>query len=128
MTQFFLGLMSFYRESLEDGRLPVWNDLWGYGFPGLAESQMGVFYPVHVVLYRWLNTETAYVVSLLVHTLWGGAGCLLGGTADRDFTARRRCSRHFPGRHAASSWFISLIRGDTRRGAGCRGLGGWVSA
>ena len=35
---------------------------------------MGVFYPVHVVLYRWLNTETAYVVSLVVHTLWGGLG------------------------------------------------------
>ena len=35
---------------------------------------MGVFYPVHVILYRWLNTETAYVVSLVVHTLWGGLG------------------------------------------------------
>ena len=44
------------------------------GFPGLAESQMGVFYPVHVVLYRWLNTETAYVVSLVAHTLWGALG------------------------------------------------------
>ena len=43
VTQFFLGLMDFYRESLKAGRLPVWNDLWGYGFPGLAESQMGVF-------------------------------------------------------------------------------------
>ena len=43
-------------------------------FPGLAESQMGVFYPVHLILYRWLNTETAYVVSLVVHTLWGGLG------------------------------------------------------
>jgi hypothetical protein len=74
VTQFFLGLMAFYGDSLGDGRLPVWNDLWGYGFPGLAESQMGVFYPVHLVLYRWLNTETAYVVSLLAHTLWGGMG------------------------------------------------------
>ena len=35
---------------------------------------MGVFYPVHVILYRWLDTETAYVVSLVVHTLWGGLG------------------------------------------------------
>src|SRR5262245_38617100 len=74
VTQFFLGLMAFYRESLLQGRLPVWNDLWGYGFPGLAESQMGVFYPIHVFLYRWLNTETAYVVSLAFDTLWGGLG------------------------------------------------------
>ncbi len=74
VTQFFLGLMAFYGNSLAEGRLPVWNDLWGYGFPGLAESQMGVFYPVHLILYRWLNTEAAYVVSLVAHTLWGGLG------------------------------------------------------
>ena len=74
VTQFFIGLMGFLSESLRRGRLPVWNDLWGYGFPGVAESQMGVFYPVHVILYRWLETETAYVVSLVAHTLWGGLG------------------------------------------------------
>jgi hypothetical protein len=74
VTQFFMGLMGFLGESLRAGRLPIWNDLWGYGFPGLAESQMGVFYPVHLVLYRWLDTETAYVTSMVLHTLWGGAG------------------------------------------------------
>jgi hypothetical protein len=74
VTSFFLGLMEVLGTALRDGRLAVWNDLWGYGFPGLAESQMGVFYPVHVILYRALNTETAYVVSLVAHTLWGGLG------------------------------------------------------
>jgi len=74
VTQFFLGVMGVLSESLREGRLAVWNDLWGYGFPGLAESQMGVYYPVHVILYRWLNTETAYVASLVIHTLWGGLG------------------------------------------------------
>ena len=74
VTQFFLGLMGFLSESLRDGRVPVWNDLWGYGFPGLAESQMGVFYPPHALLYGHLNTETAYVISLVLHTLWGGLG------------------------------------------------------
>jgi len=74
VTQFFLGLMGVLSESLRAGRLAVWNDLWGYGFPGLAESQMGVFYPVHVILYRWLPTESAYVFSLVLHTLWGGLG------------------------------------------------------
>ncbi len=79
VTQFFMGLMGVLHESLRDGRLPAWNDLWGYGFPGLAESQMGVFYPVHIVLYRWLNTETAFVVSLVAHTLWGGVGAYWAG-------------------------------------------------
>ena len=84
VTQFFLGVMGVLSESLREGRLAVWNDLWGYGFPGLAESQMGVYYPVHVILYRWLNTETAYVVSLVLHTLWGGLGSILGGTPAGD--------------------------------------------
>jgi len=76
VTHFFLGLMGFFSQSLRDGRLPVWNDLWGYGFPGLAESQMGVYYPVHWVLYGCFDTETAYTLSLVIHTLWGGLGVL----------------------------------------------------
>src|SRR5207249_2232730 len=43
VTQFSLGLMAVLGEAIRAGRLPLWNDLWGYGFPGLAESQMGVF-------------------------------------------------------------------------------------
>ncbi len=74
VTSFFLGLMGVLSESLKAGRLPVWNDLWGYGFPGLGESQMGVYYPPHLVLYRALPTEWAYVASLVLHTLWGGVG------------------------------------------------------
>jgi hypothetical protein len=99
VTQFFLGLMAFYRESLQSGRLPVWNDLWGYGFPGLAESQMGVFYPVHVFLYRWLNTETAYVVSLMFHTIWGGLGAY--------WAARRMKISRLGSALAAFSWTAS---------------------
>jgi hypothetical protein len=74
VTQFFLGLMGFLSEALREGELPVWNDLWGYGFPGLAESQMGVFYPPHAILYGRMFTEAAYVASLVLHTLWGGLG------------------------------------------------------
>jgi hypothetical protein len=74
VTSFFLGLMAVLHESLGAGRIPVWNDLWGYGFPGLAESQMGVYYPPHLLIYRFLSTESAYVLSLVLHTLWGGLG------------------------------------------------------
>ena len=74
VTQFFLGLMGVLGSALREGRLPIWNDLWGYGFPGIGESQMGVFYPPHLILYGFLPTEWAYVVSLLLHTLWGALG------------------------------------------------------
>ena len=103
VTQFFIGLMGFLSESLRAGRLPVWNDLWGYGFPGLAESQMGVFYPVHLVLYRWLDTETAYVVSLVSPYALGRARDILGGPPARNLAARVRPWPRFHGRRAGFS-------------------------
>lgn len=74
VTQFSLGLMAVLRDSLRAARLPVWNDHWGYGFPGLAESQMGVYYPPHWVLYGLLPLEVAYTASLVFHTILGGLG------------------------------------------------------
>src|SRR4051812_18261273 len=40
-TGFFYPLMAYYCRALADRRVPLWNELWGFGFPGLAESQMG---------------------------------------------------------------------------------------
>jgi hypothetical protein len=74
VTQFSIGLMAVLARAIHAGRLPIWNDLWGYGFPGLAESQMGVYYPPHLLLYGLLPLEAAYTVSLVAHTLWGGLG------------------------------------------------------
>src|SRR6185437_6465675 len=74
VTSFSIGLMATLAEALRAGRLPIWNDLWGFGFPGLAESQMGVYYPPHLLLYGLLPLEAAYTISLVVHTLWGGTG------------------------------------------------------
>lgn len=74
VTRFFLGLMAVLGESYRAGRLPLWNDLWGFGFPGLAESQMGVFYPPHLLLYGLLHTTAAYTASLVLHTAWAALG------------------------------------------------------
>ena len=73
-TQFSIGLMAFLGSALRSGRLPLWNDLWGFGFPGLAESQMGVYYPPHLLLYGLFPTEAAYLASLVLHTLWAAIG------------------------------------------------------
>jgi hypothetical protein len=74
VTQFSLGPMAFFAKSLRSLHLPLWNDLWGYGFPGVGESQMGVYYPPHWLLYGLLGLEAAYTASLVLHTLWGGLG------------------------------------------------------
>ena len=69
VTSFFLPLMSCYREALLQGRIPLWNELWGYGFPMLAESQAGVFYPPHLVLFHLFQVETAYSLNIVLHFL-----------------------------------------------------------
>jgi hypothetical protein len=74
VTAFSIGLMAVLARSLRAWRLPLWNDLWGYGFPGVGESQMGVYYPPHWLLYGALPLEAAYTASLVLHTLWGSAG------------------------------------------------------
>jgi hypothetical protein len=74
VTQFSIGLMAVLGRALREGHLPVWNDLWGYGFPGVGESQMGVYYPPHWLLYGLLPVEAAYTASLVLHTLWGSFG------------------------------------------------------
>jgi hypothetical protein len=101
VTQFFLGLMGAFSAAIKNGRLPVWNDLWGYGFPGIGESQMGVYYPPHLLLYGLLSTEQAYVASLVLHTLWAGwaPGGRPGGSESR---ISGRCWPASPSPHLVS--------------------------
>ncbi|RUL88102.1 hypothetical protein [Tautonia sociabilis] len=74
VTQFQIGLMAVLGEAIRDGRLPLWNDRWGFGFPGVAESQMGVYYPPHALMFGLLPVEAAYTASMVMHVLWGGLG------------------------------------------------------
>jgi len=57
----------FYAEQLSAGHLPTWNDRVGHGYPVLAESQTGVFYPLHLAMYSWLEVNTAYSLSHVLH-------------------------------------------------------------
>ena len=41
VTQFFLGLMGTLSVALREGRLPVWNELWGYGFRVWERARWG---------------------------------------------------------------------------------------
>ncbi len=95
-TRFSIGLMAEYDRALAEGRIPLWNARWGYGFPGLAESQMGVYYPPHVLMYGLLSTEAAYTASLALHTFWAAIGVL--------WAARRFGLSASAGVLAAVSW------------------------
>lgn len=86
VTTFSIGLMAEYQRALHGLRIPFWNANWGFGFPGLAESQMGVYYPPHWVLYGLLALEQAFTSSLVLHSIWAAWGAYW---AARQFGASR---------------------------------------
>lgn len=67
LYSYFFPQKVVYAEQLAAGHVPLWNDLVGFGYPLLAESQTGVFYPTNQILYRGFDVNTAYHVNQLVH-------------------------------------------------------------
>ena len=64
---YFFPQKVFYSDSLRAGVLPLWNDLTGFGYPVLGESQTGAAYPFHLVFYRLFSVNTAYNIEHLLH-------------------------------------------------------------
>ena len=64
---YFFPQKAFFSDRLHAGEFPLWNNLNGFGYPVLGESQTGAAYPPHVVAYYWLDVNTAYNVEHLLH-------------------------------------------------------------
>src|SRR3989344_5076895 len=62
-------IKNFLAESLQNGRLPLWNKDIGMGFPIFAEGQIGLFY-IPNLLFKLLNTPFAlnlqYFLSFVI--------------------------------------------------------------
>lgn len=57
----------YFAEAIRANDIPLWNNRTGHGYPLVAESQTGPFYPFHLVLYRLLDVNTAYNLNHLLH-------------------------------------------------------------
>ncbi|MCO5193580.1 MAG: YfhO family protein [Anaerolineae bacterium] len=60
--------------ALQTGRLPLWNPDLFMGAPFLANSQVGLFYPLNWPLWLLLETPYAVSVSIVTHVLIAGLG------------------------------------------------------
>jgi hypothetical protein len=74
---YFYPQKAFLADRLKAGEFPIWNNLVGQGYPLVAESQTGVLYPPNLLLYRWLDLQTAYNVSHLLHAMIAVVGTWL---------------------------------------------------
>jgi hypothetical protein len=59
-TKYALG------EALRQGRLPLWNQYLGGGFPLLAEGQTGSFFLPNLILFSFLPQPLAYSLALVL--------------------------------------------------------------
>ncbi len=66
-----------YFRCLRAGELPFWTSLMTCGFPLLAEGQIGAFYPLNLLAYKFLPFIAAYTWSVPIHMFAGGLGMYL---------------------------------------------------
>lgn len=78
---YFLPQKVFYAERLAAGELPLWNPLVGHGYPLVAESQTGVFYPPHLLAYSFFEVNTAYNLVQILHYALAFGFCVALGRA-----------------------------------------------
>ncbi len=64
---YFLPQKVYYAERLAAGEFPLWNNEAGHGYPLVAESQTGAFYPPNVVAYQLWDVTTAYNIVQILH-------------------------------------------------------------
>ncbi|MGH2537927.1 MAG: YfhO family protein [Candidatus Promineifilaceae bacterium] len=66
-------------EALRQGRLPLWNPNLFMGAPFLANSQVGLLYPLNWPLWLLLEPPQALKASLFLHAVLAGVGTYLAG-------------------------------------------------
>ena len=64
---YFFPQKQFFAERLADGEFPLWNNRSGFGYPLVAESQTGAFYPLHLLIYPLLDVNDGYNAVQILH-------------------------------------------------------------
>lgn len=64
---YFFPQKQFFAERLADGEFPLWNNRSGFGYPLVAESQTGAFYPPHLLIYPLLDVNDGYNAVQILH-------------------------------------------------------------
>jgi len=69
-----MPLRYFDRQAFASGALPLWNPYMFAGFPGLAESESGVFYPGNIFIHMPGNFFHWYSIEVIAHFMIAAAG------------------------------------------------------
>lgn len=64
---YFFPQKQILADAFSRWEVPLWHDRTSLGYPLLAESQAGIFYPTNQILYRFFDINTAYNIAILLH-------------------------------------------------------------
>lgn len=68
---------AWWAEELKRGRFPLWNPYLFGGYPLFANGQVGMLYPLNLVLFAPLPTAAALVLARAAHTFLAALGAYL---------------------------------------------------
>ena len=65
--RFFRPLKSELVRNINNFQLPLWSDLFGFGMPLAAQSEIGAFYLPHYLTYSIFGVGSGYRLSMVLH-------------------------------------------------------------
>ncbi|MFM7317812.1 MAG: hypothetical protein ACKO5E_12780 [bacterium] len=65
--RFFRPLKSELVRNIKQFQLPLWSDLFGFGMPLAAQSEIGAFYLPHYFIYGIFGVGSGYRLSMVLH-------------------------------------------------------------
>jgi hypothetical protein len=71
IRSYYYPAWTYFSHALRSGSVPFWCPGIYCGFPLIADSEMGLFYPLNLLLFR-LPTTAGFNYSLVLHYLLGG--------------------------------------------------------
>lgn len=103
MLDFHYPHLKFVADALHHGVIPFWNPYLYSGYPLLAESQVGTFYPLNWILFIFGVTGKSMMWLMFGHSLLAAIGAYaLAFRLTRDRLAAWVCGFLY----AFSGWFI----------------------
>ncbi len=73
-------------EAIRSGRIPLWNPNIFMGAPLLANSQVGLFYPLNWPVWLIFPTPYAFSASVFIHVVVGSAGAFFAARSGLNLT------------------------------------------
>lgn len=106
LVQWYTPAREYYSDSLKEQKLAFWNNNQFTGIEFLAESRLGFFHPLYLLIYYLFDHFTAHqIITFLCFLLCGIGAYLLSRSWGLGFPASILCSIVYMFQPCNTKWF-----------------------